>query len=177
MRLFGALLCIALIVADRRRDDLPTLSAPRFVDRRIPLADGNPFALRSPAVVVTAAATVAGVLIVSPAWGLLCGLVAAVCGFGLRRVRVVAVAGVALLGVVALVMIRRFLDLKPFVNAGWPGYFEDLHRPAMAAIVLLAVDLVVAERRHDRHRDAPASDSGQAESASGPSGGAPDVSH
>jgi len=143
----GALLCLAMIVFDRRRQDPPLLTAPMLVERKLPRPDSNPFARRSPALVATAAATLGGFIIVSPRWGIACGLVAAVCGYGLRRVRLVAVVGVALMGIVTIVMIRRFLDLKPFVNAGWPGNFEDLHRPAMAAIVLLAVDIVISERR------------------------------
>jgi hypothetical protein len=138
----GALACLAMVVLDRRRRDPLAVTTPTFVRFRVPAPDRRTFALSGPAAIATATALVAGTLVVSPSWGLVCGAIAAVCGFGLRRVAVIGLVAVAMVGGVSLIMIRRFLVLKPFVNAGWPGIFEDLHRPAMAAIVLLAVSIV-----------------------------------
>ena len=143
---FGLLVCIALIVFDRRRVDPPLVQLPGFVAARIPAADANPFAMRGAAAATTFAAGVVGALVIAPAWGLLCAAIAALCGFGLRRTRLLAPIAVAMVAVIVALLLRRFLILKPFANAGWPGYFEDLHRPGMAAIVLLAVSVIGSDR-------------------------------
>ena len=46
----------------------------------------------------------------------------------------------------AAVMVRRVTTLHPFANAGWPGRFEDLHRPGMVVIVLLFASAVATIR-------------------------------
>jgi hypothetical protein len=35
----------------------------------------------------------------------------------------------------------RVVRYRPFPNAGWPGTFEDLHRPGMLVLALLAGSL------------------------------------
>lgn len=145
----GGLACLALIVFDRRRRGDPlVVTAPRLVSFTIPAADPRWASLTGPAMVVAAAALVVGGLVISPTWGLVCGLIAAICGFGLRRSLLIGPVAVAMIGLISAVMIRRFVALKPFVNAGWPGSFENLHRPMMAAIVLLVVSTIASTARH-----------------------------
>ncbi|MEO6122248.1 MAG: alpha-(1-_3)-arabinofuranosyltransferase family protein [Ilumatobacteraceae bacterium] len=151
----GVLGCIALIVFDRRRRPPLLATRPRFVTFAIPPADTRWASLTGPAVAQAATALAVGALVISPTWGIVCALVAAVCGFGLRRAALVGPVAVAMLGAISAVMLRRFLALKPFANAGWPGSFEDLHRPTMTAIVLLAVSIVVRSTRPSSIAETP----------------------
>ncbi|MCU1393295.1 MAG: hypothetical protein JWM34_1723 [Ilumatobacteraceae bacterium] len=142
----GVLLCLALIVFDRRRTAIDAPDVPvvaRLWGRR---SDDPPFRWRSPATLSTVAATVVGALVIAPVWGLICGAIAFVTCFVLRRPRVLGYVAIGIVVVMAAVMIRRVATLHPFANAGWPGNFEDLHRPGLAVIVLIFASTIATLR-------------------------------
>jgi hypothetical protein len=45
------------------------------------------------------------------------------------------------------IVLWRVMRYRPFPNAGWPGTFEDLHRPGMLVLALLAGSLAAARPR------------------------------
>jgi hypothetical protein len=55
----------------------------------------------------------------------------------------------------------RVVRYRPFPNAGWPGTFDDLDRPGLLVIALLAASLVSAERTGDRRQKRPPTGSAQ----------------
>ena len=132
----GLLLCIALIVFDKRRTDVEPADPPTAI-RLWGAPTDSPYRWNSPAVLSTLVAAVAGALVISPLWGLICALISFGACFIIRRPRVNGYAAVAIVAYIGLVMIRRVTSLHPFANAGWPGEFEDLHRLGMSVIVLL----------------------------------------
>jgi hypothetical protein len=48
----------------------------------------------------------------------------------------------------------RVVRYRPFPNAGWPGTFEDLHRPGMLVLALLAGSLAADRPRRSRRPEA-----------------------
>lgn len=137
----GLLLCIALIVFDRRRTDVEPADQPTVIRLWGPPTEA-PYRWNSPATISTVVAAVTGALVIAPLWGLICALVTFVGCFVVRRPRVTGYAAVAIAAYIGLVMVRRVTSLHPFANAGWPGEFEDLHRLGMAVIVLVLAGAV-----------------------------------
>ena len=151
----GLLLCIALIVLDRRRTAVEDGDEPRPAPLwGLPSRD-SPYRWTSAATLSTAAATVVGVLVIAPAWGLACGVAAFLACFVLRRPRLLGWASLVIVGSMATVMVHRVTSLHPFVNAGWPGGFEDLHRPGLAVIVLLFASAIATIRPPAPERATP----------------------
>ncbi|MCU1387215.1 MAG: hypothetical protein JWL72_553, partial [Ilumatobacteraceae bacterium] len=142
----GVLLCVGLIVFDRKRTAADEPDSPRPARLWGTRSEATPYRWRSPATVSTVAATVVGALVIAPVWGLICGGCAFVACFVIRRPRLLGYASVAIVAVMAAVMVRRVTSEHPFANAGWPGYFEDLHRPGMAVIVLLFASAIATGR-------------------------------
>jgi arabinofuranan 3-O-arabinosyltransferase len=148
----GLVLCIALIVLDRRRiavddPDRPVLASPW--DRR-PWAATTLW--RSPALLATAATLVVGVLVIDPLWGILCAAITAVGCFVVRRPRLVGWVAVLIALYIGAVMVRRVTSLHPFANAGWPGQFEDLHHLGLTVVVLLVGSAIATPRPPRRSR-------------------------
>jgi arabinofuranan 3-O-arabinosyltransferase len=110
-------------------------------------------ATRSLAVRTAAVTGVLGALLVAPVWGLLGLGLGAAAGL-LRRPRLLVLGAAALWTLCGLVIVARMVRLRPFPDASWPGQFEDLHRPSMFVLALLAGGLV-AEPRVRRHRADP----------------------
>jgi arabinofuranan 3-O-arabinosyltransferase len=142
----GVLVCIALIVLDRRRVAVEDADEPRPAPVWGRPTNGSPYRWTSAATLSTISATVVGALVIAPAWGLVCGVVAFLACFVLRRPRLLGWAALVVVAVMAAVMVRRVTSLHPFANAGWPGRFEDLHRPGMAVIVLLFASAIATIR-------------------------------
>jgi hypothetical protein len=85
-------------------------------------------------------AAVAGLVLVGPGWALL-ALALALSATALGRPRLLAAGALGIwLGCGAIVL-WRVVRYRPFPNAGWPGTFEDLHRPGMLVLALLAGSL------------------------------------
>ncbi len=142
----GVLACIALIVLDRRRIAVEDADEPRLTRVWGRPNPGSPYRWTSAATLSTASATIVGALVIAPVWGVLCGVLAFVACFVLRRPRLLGWSSLVIVAGMAAVMVRRVTTLHPFANAGWPGRFEDLHRPGMAVIVLLFASAVATIR-------------------------------
>jgi hypothetical protein len=142
----GVLVCIALIVLDRRRIAVEDADEPRPARVWGRPTRGSPYRWTSAATLSTASATIVGALVIAPLWGVLCGALAFVACFVLRRPRLLGWASLVIVAGMAAVMVRRVTSLHPFANAGWPGRFEDLHRPGMAVIVLLFASAIATIR-------------------------------
>jgi arabinofuranan 3-O-arabinosyltransferase len=126
--------CIALVVADRRHRPLTGPPAPRLIS----LAREHTQGRRRWAGSGIAAG--AGLLLAGPGWAVLAlaiGLVAAALG----RPRLLAAAALAIWVGCGAIVLWRVVRYRPFPNAGWPGTFEDLHRPGMLVLALLAGSL------------------------------------
>ena len=84
-----------------------------------------------------AVAAVTALLLAGPGLALV-ALAVALCAAALGRSRLLAVVALAVwLGCGAIVL-WRVVRYRPFPNAGWPSTFEDLHRPGMLVLALLA---------------------------------------
>jgi arabinofuranan 3-O-arabinosyltransferase len=126
----AVLACVALIVWDRRRRDPALTPTAPAVAWPLPRASTRS-ALASAAVLVV----VSG-LAIAPLWAAI-ALVPALLVVLLRRPVVLGVGSAALAAVLGAIVVRRVLEHRYFLNAGWTSYFEDLHRPGMFVVVLL----------------------------------------
>jgi arabinofuranan 3-O-arabinosyltransferase len=131
--------CIVLAVVDRRRRAVTVPRPPRFAgwgpDPRV--------AWWLPAIVTGGTA----LLVVDARWAIAGAVLGALAGWW-RRPRALALAGFATWTVCGVVVLWRVHRDRPFPSAAWPGHFEDLHRPGMFVIALLAGSLVA--RDHPR---------------------------
>ncbi len=142
----GALLAIALVALDRRRaDDADDVArAPRLAT----LADQP---TRRIALATVGAGVVAAALFIGWAWALV-ALLLGVPTVVLRRNRLLAAIGTALvLGVSAVVIVVVRTD-RPFPGAGWPIRFEWLHGWTLLGVVLLTVSTLFATDARRRSR-------------------------
>ena len=145
----GLLLCVALIVLDRRRTDgldadIPVLDAPWR-----PLSPSTRPTPYRAGLITTVISGVAGALVIAPIWGLVCAVLAYVCCVLLRRPLLLGVGSIAISGYIALIMLHRVKASHPFAKAGWPGVFDDLHRPGLAVIVVLLSTISVGHNTQD----------------------------
>ena len=142
----GLLLCLGLIVFDRRRTDPLELDRPVFAAVWGAPVRGKPFWRSLPgvtsesAVAVVIAAT-SGALVIAPIWGGLCGLIAFLGCVVLRRPHLLGVTALAISGYMGATMVHRVRANHPFADPGWPGVFNDLHRLGLAVIVLLLASI------------------------------------
>ena len=138
--------CIALVVVNRRRYQLEAARPPRLVGfgRERPTT-------RRQEVAAPAVAAAAGLLLAGPAWALV-ALSVALGAVLLGRSRLLAAAALAIWLGCGAIVVWRVVRYRPFPNAGWPGTFEDLHRPGMLVLALLVASLVTRTdgRRSDR---------------------------
>jgi arabinofuranan 3-O-arabinosyltransferase len=126
--------CGALVVADRRQRPLAGPGAPRLIGVAREHTQGR----RRWAGACIAAG--AGLLLAGAGWAVLAlaiGLVAAALG----RPRLLAAAALAIWVGCGAIVLWRVVRYRPLPNAGWPGTFEDLHRPGMLVLALLAGSL------------------------------------
>jgi hypothetical protein len=87
---------------------------------------------------------VVGVLLAGPAWGVLCAALTAG-GMWVGRRWIPAAAAVALAAGCGLYMVIHEHRKEFGPGFGWVGEFDRVHRPALAAVVLLVSNVVVAE--------------------------------
>ncbi len=145
----AVLACIAIAILDRRRrddhaPDPPLLTAP-WADAHIGV-----WSWRSPAALTSATALVAGTLVISPPWGLICAAIAFVCGFLLRRPLLVATVAMVLAVYIGASITLTVVREHPFANAGFPAEFEGLHHAGMAVVVLLLASAFAGRRPTSR---------------------------
>ena len=91
---------------------------------------------RRRALVTAAALVVLAVLVISPKYGVLAGVVGlAVVWF--KRPLVAGAASLAIVGGLAVLIVRRQLRYRLVANPSWPAAFDDLHRLGLLVVVLL----------------------------------------
>ncbi len=137
----GLVLCFVVIARRRRRTD-PVHVDPPVLSAVWGAADTVANTSRvsgsfTHGWVAVAIASASGALVIAPRWGVLCGVLAIVCCVVLRRPHLLGVVAIVIATYIGAVMLHRFRTNHPFANAGWPGAFDDLHRPGMAVVVLL----------------------------------------
>jgi arabinofuranan 3-O-arabinosyltransferase len=133
----GLVLCLALIVFDRRRTDAPESDPPVMAPVWGRPARSDARRVNVAGLISVAVAATAATVVIGASWGLACGLIAVLCSLILRRPHLLGVAAILIAVDIGAVMLHRVRAAHPFVNAGWPGVFDDLHRPGMAVVVLL----------------------------------------
>jgi hypothetical protein len=92
----------------------------------------------------SAAVLLVGVLVAGPVWGLLAGVVTAA-GIWLQRRWIAAATGILLATACGLYVIVHEQRSKFGAGFGWVGEFGKVQRPALAAVVLLVSNIVVAD--------------------------------
>ncbi|HWM18888.1 MAG TPA: alpha-(1-_3)-arabinofuranosyltransferase family protein [Ilumatobacteraceae bacterium] len=133
--------CVVLAVADRRRRPFAVARSPRLIG-----LGRDPVATRRQVWAGPIVATAAGLLLAGPGWALVAFALAAV-AVALGRARLLAAAALAIWLWCGAVVLWRVMRYRPFPNAGWPGTFEDLHRPGMLVLALLAGSLAAEPPR------------------------------
>ncbi|MEO8264641.1 MAG: alpha-(1-_3)-arabinofuranosyltransferase family protein [Ilumatobacteraceae bacterium] len=125
----SVLACAILIWRDKARDDVRGPATP--VPQWPPAIVG-----RRRAFVTAAALVVLTGLVISPKYGVLAGVVGlAVVWF--KRPLVAGAASLALVGGLAVLIVRRQLRYRLVANPSWPAAFDDLHRLGLLVVVLL----------------------------------------
>ena len=144
----ATLLCLYLGL--RRRPatapDLAFAPAPPRLDRLAWAASGW-----LPSLGAAATLVIAATLVGSPRTGMF-AVVPAVLVLALRRPRLAALAAAALMALLSARIVARQLANRYAANAGWPSFFEDLHRPGMLVVALLLAGAIVTtpgERPND----------------------------
>ena len=138
----AALLCAVLAIGRRRVakrvDVAAVIEQPvTFVMPWLPTARGTPWV---PAVTLVVGAA----LLVAPVWALPAALVGGVV-IWTGRLQMAAAAGLLIIAGIAVLVLRRQLVYRYPANAAWPGNFEDLHRPGLFAILLVAVAIFASD--------------------------------
>jgi arabinofuranan 3-O-arabinosyltransferase len=142
----GALLAIALAVLDRRRsDDDDDAGRPPMRATR------SERPTRRTAVLTVAAGVLASAVFIGWVWApvaLILGLPAVI----LRRNRLLAAIGTALVLGASVVVIGVVRSERPYPGAGWPVRFEWLHGWTLLGVVLLTVSTLFATDARRRSR-------------------------
>jgi len=137
------LACAVLIWRDRQKSTLPDVAAP--------VADWPPRQTgRRPAAISAAAMVLLALLVISPIYAVLAGVIGAVV-IVLRRPSIAALASLALISGLGALIVRRQLRYRLVANPSWPAAFDDLHRLGLLVVVLLLAATIV----DDRPADAP----------------------
>ena len=133
--------CVVLAIADRRRRPIDTVRSPRLVGFGRERASSRWQAWTGPIVSAAAAFVLCG-----PGWALV-ALALGVVATALGRPRLLGAFALAIWLWCGAVVLWRVVRYRPFPNAGWPGTFEDLHRPGMLVLALLAGSLAIQRPR------------------------------
>ena len=129
--------CLALVWLGRRARSV-ALPAERVVVERHLLAPVS----RRAALIVAPVTLVAATLLISWTFALAGVVLAALVLITRRPVLGALAAAVLAAGLGLIIWYRQRVDLY-FVNAGWPGHFEDLHRWGLLVVVLLLTSVIV----------------------------------
>jgi len=149
--LVAVLACLVLALRRRRptRAAIDFAPAPPRIDRHV-LARTSwlDAGLAAGAVVLLTA------LVAAPSTALY-AVVPAVLVLVFRRPRIAAVAGVALMVLLSGRILQRVLQYRPPANAGWPGWFERMHRPGVLVVVLVLCAALSARDGDDEPTTTP----------------------
>ena len=130
----AVLACALLIWRDKTADDMRAPGAPT------PNWPAEIIGRRRALVTATALVVLAG-LVISPTYGVLAGVVGlAVVWF--KRPLVAGAASLALVGGLAVLIVRRQLRYRLVANPSWPAAFDDLHRLGLLVVVLLLASTI-----------------------------------
>ncbi len=138
--LLGVLACIALVVADRRRDGDALVAAPP--PRPFPPSRWATEAVGIPTIAVT---TVASALLIGWVWGAV-ALVLSLVAFAVRRQRVLAVVGFAIVVAAQCIVVLVVQRERPYPTAGFPVRFEWLHPWTLLGVLLLTCSALMSHR-------------------------------
>ncbi len=144
----AGVVCLALLIGAGRRRRVARSPAPDG-----PEAGAAPFALLgtspvvplavAPTLALTLGAAVAATVFVGPAYG---PLIAGAAALGARRPgawRITASAAVIGVATAAAAVVARVVISRPGPGFGWVGAFGPVHRPMLAAVLLVGVDAVL----------------------------------
>jgi hypothetical protein len=113
----------------------------------------RPITINSRVEAVTYAAVLAA-LVISPVYGLLAGVIAAL-AYGFRRTHTV---GVALISLGMLFLIAQQIRTGAEPSFGWPSVFRRAHRPVLLGVVLISLSSWMAPQpKPNEHADRTAS--------------------
>jgi hypothetical protein len=127
--------CIVLVWRDRDRSTVPEVAAP--------VADWPPRQTgRGRAAVCATAMVLLALLVISPIYAVLAGLIGAVVVV-LRRPSIAAMTSVALISGLGALIVRRELRYRLVANPSWPAAFDNLHRLGLLVVVLLLAATIV----------------------------------
>ncbi len=138
--LVGVLACLALVIADRRRDGDALVPAPR--PRPFPPSRWGDDVVAVPTVIIT---TLASALLIGWVWGAV-ALVVSLAAFALRRQRLLAALGLSIVVVAQCIVVLVVERERPFPSAGFPVRFEWLHPWTLLGVVLLTCSALVSGR-------------------------------
>lgn len=128
------LACVALTVLPGRRTAAALVPPdPPALQRAAGLVVARRAALR-----IAAATTVVAALCVSLSWGAAAAALAGLACVWLRRPTLLGWVSIAITSIVAARVLVRLLRYDVPADPRWPQTFEDLHRPMLLAIVLVA---------------------------------------
>jgi arabinofuranan 3-O-arabinosyltransferase len=136
----GLLACIALVVADRRRDGDALVPVP--VPRPFPPSQWGTEAVGAATVIVT---TLASAVLIGWIWGVV-ALALSLVAFGLRRQRLLALVGFLIVVAAQCYVVLVVRRNRPFPGAGFPDHFEWLHPWTLLGVVLLTCSALVPGR-------------------------------
>ena len=140
----GVLASVAMVVLDRRPAGASPVASPATSPIEPGWALGSSAEPRRHAAVGAAVLVAASFLVVSPAWGLV-ALVPAAVLLLMRRSRPAALAAAVLTGSLGLVVAWRQRSERFFPDAGWPAHFADLHHAGLFVVALLLAGTWFAE--------------------------------
>jgi hypothetical protein len=80
-----------------------------------------------------------GVLVITPLWGLAVAVVSAVLLLGVRRPLATGLVAAGAVAVVGLGTAYRTFSIDPIAGFGWVAAYEELHRPALVAVLMVTV--------------------------------------
>ena len=136
----GLLACIALVVADRRRDGDALVPVP--VPRPFPPSQWGTEVVGAATVIVT---TLASALLIGWIWGVV-ALALSLVAFALRRQRLLALVGFLIVVAAQCYVVLAVRRNRPFPGAGFPDHFEWLHPWTLLGVVLLTCSALVPGR-------------------------------
>lgn len=130
----GVLACIAMALGLGRRRSTFQATAPRTLAlRSTPTSRSTSLSIA----VAWLTTSAVGALVISPEWGVITLVVSGLLLWVRRRPEYLGLASLAWICVIAVRIFRILREIRPAPDPTWTSFFEELHRPALLAVVLL----------------------------------------